>query len=96
MNPMTDERRRTTRAWWDSKKGAYPFHAQAPMMEPTPTDVALALGGDIHGYGYFVAAPVGDGLAYWGFKTAAGRDAFLERFPQATELTAEAVFGNPV
>lgn len=94
MNPMTDERRRDNLAWWTSLKLQYPFRAQAPVFEPGVGVVAIS-DPETERYGQWITITAGDGLAYWAFDTAEGRDAFLDDYPQATELAAEAVFGSP-
>lgn len=95
MNPMTDERRRDDMAWWQVMKAAYPYHAQAPTLDPSPSDFALSKTARHGGFDWGVI-PAGDSLSYWAFSTRAARDAFLAAYPSATELAAAAVFGNPV
>lgn len=92
MNPMTDARRRDNIDYWRQLAPIFPFHAQAPTLDPSPTDVIFK---EPSALGYFIVTPMGSGLSYWGFETAKGRDAFLAAYPQATELATEAVFGNP-
>lgn len=95
MNPMTDERRRDNSVYWVGMAAFYRFYAQAPTLEPSPADFA-SLEAARRDQFHWCAVPTGQGVTYWGFSTADGRDAFLQAYPQATELAAEAVFGNPV
>lgn len=65
--------------YWNMKKGAYPFHATAPIGVPKPHHVPETMVGD------FICCPFNE-LAHWGFKTEKGRAVFLKTFPMAQVL----------
>lgn len=80
------------RAYWDHR--TYRFDAQAPTLEPSPSDLALSVVSR-QLIGNWLAIPAGDGLTYWAFATEAGRQHFLDAYPQATILATKAIFGQP-
>lgn len=85
MNWSFSERQRYNAHYWSTKRVEYPFHAQAPTFEPSPTDFAVSETARHNDFNW-IAVPAGDGQSYWGFDTAAGRDAFLAAYPNAKLL----------
>lgn len=82
------------RAYWIAHAADYPYHAEAPTLEPGPGAMALSQLPRQKGFGGWVAIPAGDGLTWWGFEHEASRDAFLAAYPEANLIGVEAVFAN--
>lgn len=83
MNWSFSERQRYNAHYWSTKKLEFPFHAQAPTLEPSPTDVAKQFEAEPL---YFLAVPMGDETTYWGFERAADRAEFFAAYPNAKLL----------